>query len=163
MTESIDSPRIPEESEFASVYVPFLYETAVRESSNWENVIFVGDKECEITSETNTLIVCVTPLQDTQLDATYNVTVLVRCTDADNGEQISALAGVFMYDTSVSPTVTGISPENGTVIGGESVTIFGSGFSTTMEDNQVQVCWFDRKHILLYYIQLKEYHKVTCT
>lgn len=139
VSEFTDTPQIPDSSEFAADYVPFSYE-GTGTCSEWENVVYVGEYQCEITMETNTEITCLTPPQDISADATYNVTVYVRCLDEGSSDEISVVAGEFTYDTSSTPVLTGIEPENGTVIGGENVTIFGSGFSTTPVDNIVKVC-----------------------
>ena len=98
----------------------------------------VGGEECSVTGSSYTSITCLTPA-NTGADALYNVSVTVSCVDDPTGSSDVAI-DAFTYDASLTPVLSSVSPSEGSSSGGESITITGSGFSDTVEDNTVMVC-----------------------
>ena len=109
-------------------------------SSGHSNVVLIGDNECMISDSTYSTITCTTP-ENTGPGATYDVTVIVLCNDnLTDTFHMDTLPGGYTYNTTLTPVVTSVTPSQGSAIGGETITIFGSGFSDTMDENHVEVC-----------------------
>nr|XP_055075127.1 fibrocystin-L-like [Misgurnus anguillicaudatus] len=92
------------------------------------NVVLIGETECELLQWTNEYITCMLP---TLGPAVYDIRVRV-------GNQ-----GYAVISAGVSSTieyvlkVTGFSPSLGSLYGGTTITITGSGFSSVPTDNNV--------------------------
>eukprot|EP00951_Prasinocladus_malaysianus_P031605 scaffold303635_cov50-Prasinocladus_malaysianus.AAC.1 len=65
-------------------------------------------------------------LSDASVDTACDVTLQI----ADDDSATATLANSFTYDSTLTPSVTSISPERGTSAGGTRVTITGTGFDT---------------------------------
>lgn len=81
----------------------------------------IGSNFASVTSYTGTQIVATLPVGT--MAGIYDVTV-------GNYWNSGTLAGGFTYNSPAQPTITSITPNNGTVAGGTTVTIIGTGFST---------------------------------
>ena len=115
----------------------YALQYATDSCSEWTNRVLIGSNECEITGSTHTEMTCITP-ENTVVDTIHNITVIVEC--ADNSEQVSQTAtDSYTYSSLLTPTVTDVNPTEGSGLGGETITIYGSGFSDTPEDNEVMV------------------------
>ena len=133
--ESSDS--IPADTNSALDYANTLVDSGC--SSRERNVVLIGDNGCTIFNSTYTSISCITP-ENTGLGTTYNVMVTILC--EDNPADMSytdTLTNGYTYNTALTPNVTSVTPDQGSVSGGERVTISGSGFSETLEENHVMV------------------------
>ena len=104
-------------------------------SNRESNIVLIGDNECTIFNSTYTTISCITP-ENTGLETTYNVTVTVLCEDMSYTD---TLTNGYTYNAALTPNVTSVTPEQGSVFGGEMITISGSGFSEILEENTVMV------------------------
>ena len=94
--------------------------------------ILLDGTTCDIETLTPSEVKCKTR----QHDAQDNVAITVSI--QSGGATITFTGSVtFNYTSSVTPTVTAVSPVNGT--GGDSVTISGSRFSTTSTENIVTI------------------------
>ena len=83
--------------------------------------VFIGALQCDIISTTHSQVTCSTPPNTA---ATLNVTVNVTCT---NGTLSSVLPFGYTYDGDRTPTITKLSPSQGSGAGGDIITIYGSG------------------------------------
>ncbi|TSK31508.1 Fibrocystin-L [Bagarius yarrelli] len=94
------------------------------------NSVLISGKVCDVQQWTDTMITCMLPKL---LPGLYNIRVIL-------GNQ-----GYPLISSGVSTTieyilrVTGISPLYGSLFGGTTVTITGSGFSSILEDNKVMI------------------------
>ena len=106
----------------------------------WENVVTVGEWECDIISADHMTITCVTPVnQNADATNTYDVMVQVRCTDVDSTSLDVSVSDGFTYSNDLTPELSGVTPERGTVHGGNSITISGAGFSDNPSEISVMV------------------------
>uniref|UniRef100_W5KUJ5 PKHD1 like 1, tandem duplicate 2 n=1 Tax=Astyanax mexicanus TaxID=7994 RepID=W5KUJ5_ASTMX len=92
--------------------------------------VYIGNMECEVLTWTNETITCLLP---TLPPGAYNVSVNVG-----NRGYPEISPGL---DTTIEYVlqVTGLSPDHGSLHGGTSVTITGSGFSPDLTDNTVSL------------------------
>ena len=104
-------------------------------SDRESNLVLIGDNECTIFNSTYTTISCITP-ENSGSETTYNVTVTVLCEDMSYTD---TLTNGYTYNAALTPNVTSVTPEQGSVFGGETITISGSGFSEILEENTVMV------------------------
>ena len=109
-------------------------------NSGHSNVVRIGDNECTISDSTYTTVTCATP-ENTGPGTTYDVTVIVLCNDdpADTSH-MGVLSNGYTYSSALTPEVTSVVPDQGSAVGGETITITGSGFSDMMDGNRVEVC-----------------------
>lgn len=95
----------------------------------WETIVTVGMEECDIITSDHVTITCITPAnQNAGTTDPYDTVVTVRCKD---GSQVSShtLSDGFAYSDTLTPEITGITPAQGSVYGGNSITITGTEFS----------------------------------
>ena len=99
-------------------------------SEGWENVVMVGVWECDIITADHTTITCTTPAnQNPGTTNVYDVTVNVLCKDVGSVALSDTLSNGFTYSVTLTPTITGVTPPEGSVHGGNSLSITGTGFS----------------------------------
>ncbi len=82
-------------------------------------VTFGGIVATGVTYVTSTMLTAVTPAGGAGV-------ATIRVINPDGGA--GTLAGAYTYE--VQPTVTAVSPASGTIAGGESITVTGSGFAS---------------------------------
>lgn len=94
----------------------------------WETIVTLGGEECDIITSDYLTITCITPANQNEGTTDYEMVVTVRCKD---GSQVSShtLSNGFAYNDGFTPQITGITPAQGSVYGGNSVTITGTEFS----------------------------------
>ena len=108
-------------------------------SGGWVNTVRMGGSECDIITADHMTITCVTPPNDTPgIVDTYDITVEVSCTDSST-PVTEVASGVFTYSDLLTPVVTGITPEQGSISGGDMITISGTGFSNVLSEISVKV------------------------
>ena len=105
------------------------------------NVVTIGDNTCDVVQSSRTTITILTPAAEMNTMSAYDLTVTVQCS---NGPQASSstsqtLAGGYTYDTTLTPSLSGIHPTEGSIQGGDTITLFGSGFSNVPEQNTIEV------------------------
>ena len=106
-------------------------------SGEWRNVVTLGGSECDVISADHMTIKCITPAnQNPGATDTYDVTVEVICSDVGSTPASGVATGGFTYSDILTPEVTGVTPDQGSIHGGESITIDGTGFS---EESSVKV------------------------
>ena len=108
-------------------------------SEGWESVVTVGGWECDIITASHMTITCITPAnQNAGITDMYDLVVTVRCKD---GSMITSqtYATQFSYSDVLTPTLSGVTPTEGSVHGGNVVTITGTGFSDDPADISVKV------------------------
>lgn len=101
---------------------------------SWKNRVSFGSVQATILSITSNSIHCMIPPSDS--NGSRLIIVEVYCADEESTETYEkSQSGLFTYDDSLSPTVTSISPLDGSGEGGTTVTISGNGFTndTTIE------------------------------
>ena len=136
---------VPGSTSLTEVYAqPFLASVC---QNGWANVVTIGNNSCAITDSTLTTISCLTP-EETGGDTTYNIIVSVGCHDSQSGFISATITNGFTYDTLLTPYVTGVSPAEGGVHGGESVVISGSGFGTDSTQVSVEVRVIDCMYLV---------------
>lgn len=104
-----------------------------------QTVVRVGVEECDIITADHMTIRCVTPPNPNPgTTDTYDVVVTISCSD---GSQISShtLSNGFSYFNTLTPQITGITPAQGSVYGGNSITITGMDFSEDLNSISVMV------------------------
>lgn len=99
--------------------------------SDWIISVDISGQNCSLISANSTDITCRTPMGSV---GAADVTVTATCCQDNSLEFIDTIVGGFSYNSSVTATVTSISPTSGSAAGGDSVTITGSGF-VTIETN----------------------------
>lgn len=105
----------------------------------WETVVTLGAEECDIITSSHMTITCVTPAnQNAGTTDVYDIMVTIRCKD---GSQVSShtLGNGFAYSDALTPQITGITPDQGSVYGGNSITITGTEFSENPTSISVMV------------------------
>ncbi|XP_041477742.1 fibrocystin-L-like isoform X1 [Lytechinus variegatus] len=93
--------------------------------------VTVGDKDCEILSQTNTTIVCVLP---DQAYGDHNVFVSISGVGYAKKESESTNT-VVTY----ALVVTSVSPLLGSLFGGTTITVTGNGFGTSASETEVLI------------------------
>ena len=83
--------------------------------------VSLDGSSCDITSVSMSHITCVTTAH-----AEGNVSIEISI-----GESLVTLSDAFEYDSSLTISVTSLSPQQGSISGGEVITISGSGFLDT--------------------------------
>lgn len=99
--------------------------------SDWIISVDISGQNCSLISANSTDITCRTPMGSV---GAADVTVTATCCQDNSLEFTNTIVGGFSYNSSVTATVTSISPTSGSAAGGDSVTITGSGF-VTIETN----------------------------
>ena len=95
--------------------------------------ILLGGATCDIKTITPSQVTCKTRQHNAQDDVAVTASV-----ESGGGSTITFTGNVtFNYTSAATPTVTAINPVNGT--SGDSVTISGSRFSTTLKENIVTI------------------------
>nr|XP_054765687.1 fibrocystin-L-like [Lytechinus pictus] len=93
--------------------------------------VTVGEKECEILSQTNTTIVCVLP------DQTYgDHNVFVSISGVGYAKKESESTNTVVTYALV---VTSVSPLLGSLFGGTTITVIGNGFGTSESETEVLI------------------------
>ena len=82
-------------------------------------LVFLGDSPCEMLSVNLSVIKCRTTSHAAGL-----VSINISIQDSS-----AILPGAYKYDSSLTASVSKLSPQQGSVTGGEEITFFGSGFS----------------------------------
>ena len=103
------------------------------------NIVTMGDSICDIIQSSRTTLTILTPIEINA--SVYDMSVTVVCS---NGSQASSrvsqtLAGAYTYDMALTPLLSGVQPSEGTIQGGEMITLFGSSFSNVADQNTVKV------------------------
>ena len=106
--------------------------------SGWQNIVTLGGNVCEVVESTLTTLTILTPAEMTN-ESAYDVTVEVHCPDRPQDSRSQTLVGSYVYNTALTPTLTSIHPTEGTIHGGDTITLSGSGFSSVTEENTVKV------------------------
>lgn len=83
--------------------------------------VSLGGSACEVLSINMSHITC-----RTSAHAAGNVPVYISI-----GDSSTTVSNGFLYDSSLDVQVTSLSPLNGSISGGDTITIFGSGFLNT--------------------------------
>ena len=106
----------------------------------WRNVVMMGGSECDVISADHMTVTCITPANESPgtMD-TYDVTVDVVCSDISSTPASGVASGVFTYSNLLTPEVTGVDPLQGSIHGGDTIAISGSGFSEHTSDISVTV------------------------
>jgi hypothetical protein len=82
-----------------------------------------GAAPCAVTSATFNTITCVTAAAPAGSFGAYPLAL-----QPADGAPEQTLAATFTYDSSLTPTVTAVSPRRGSTAGGTNLTIIGSNF-----------------------------------
>ena len=93
--------------------------------------VHINGMECVIINSTHSELICETPAASAN---TYDVDVSVEGIDHPS-------VGSFTYDSSITPTVTNMSPISGGI--GDEIVFTGTGFSSTSEMNTVTLVAID--------------------
>ena len=104
----------------------------------WQNIVTVGGNTCEVVESTLTTLIIVMPAE-TANESQYDVTVEVYCPDQLQISSSQTLPAGYTYSSVLTPTLTSIMPVEGSIRGGDSVSILGSGFSSAIQENTVKV------------------------
>ena len=104
----------------------------------WQNIVTVGGNTCEVVESTLTTLIIVMPAE-TANESRYDVTVEVYCPDQLQISSSQTLPAGYTYSSVLTPTLTSIMPVEGSIRGGDSVSILGSGFSSVIRENTVKV------------------------
>ena len=99
--------------------------------SDWIISVDVDGQSCSVISTDATGITCRTPNGTVGV---ANVTVTATCCQDNSLQFTDTIVGGFTYNSSVTATVTSITPSSGSAAGGDLVTITGLGF-VTIETN----------------------------
>ena len=113
-------------------------EDAVGCESGWQNIVTVGGNTCEVVESTLTTLIIITPAETANVSR-YDVTVEVHCPDQPQRSSSQILTAGYTYSSVLTPTLTSIQPAEGSIRGGDSITILGSGFSSVPLENTVEV------------------------
>ena len=113
-------------------------EDALGCQSGWQNIVTVGGNACEVIESTLTTLIIVTPAE-TANESRYDVTVEVYCRDQPQLSSSQTLTAGYTYSSVLTPTLTSIQPMEGSIQGGDTLTILGSGFSNMAQENTVEV------------------------
>lgn len=98
-------------------------------------MVLFGAIPCDVVDSSYSVIHCIVPPHD--IPGAVNITVVVYTKDE---EEISVTAiDEFIYSETNTPHVHSVEPKVGSAGGGTVVTITGSGFSMTAEENSVKV------------------------
>jgi hypothetical protein len=110
-------------------------------AGGWKNEASIGGRPCTVIRSDTTSLTVYTPAEDTSsTGSVYDLEVSIVCPDDANILRTSAiLNGAFTYNSVLTPSLLEITPSDGAVHGGETVTIRGQGFSDTILDNKVLV------------------------
>lgn len=115
------------------------YEDAVAGcQSGWQNIVTVGGNTCEVIESALTTLTIITPAE-TANDSRYDVTVEVYCPDQTQISSSQTQTAGYTYSSVLTPTFTSIQPVEGSIRGGDSITILGSGFSSVALENTVKI------------------------
>ena len=104
----------------------------------WQNVVTLGGTVCEVIQATATSLTVLTPAEMNN-ESTHDLTVTVLCPDRPEASSSQTFAGGYTFSSALTPNLTGIQPTEGRTQGGDSITIYGSGFSHVTEENTVKV------------------------
>lgn len=102
--------------------------------SDWIISVDINGQNCTILSINSTDITCRTPMGSV---GAANITVTATCCQQPGLQFTDTIIGGFTYNSSVTATVSSISPTSGSSAGGDSVTITGSGFVTIESDHSL--------------------------
>ena len=129
----------PEDPTLAAAYHIALVAHDDGCSAGWENEVTVDWVECDIISSSHMTITCITPANPSPgvMDI-HDIMVKVRCRDGSS-ETTQTLPAGFTFSPALTPAVMAISPEQGSVYGGDTVTITGSGFPDDVTGVVVEV------------------------
>ena len=104
----------------------------------WQNIVTIGGSSCEVIESTLTTLIIIIPAE-TANQSRYDVTVEVYCPYRPQISSSQTLTAGYTYSSVLTPTLTSILPAEGSIRGGDSITILGSGFSSVMQENTVKV------------------------
>jgi len=102
--------------------------------SDWTISVDISGQSCLILSTNSTDITCRTSMGSA---GAADVTVTATCCQDSSLQFTDTIIGGFTYNSSVTATVTSISPTTGSGAGGDTVTIMGSGFVTIESDSSL--------------------------
>lgn len=102
--------------------------------SDWTISVDINGQSCSILSTNSTDITCRTSMGSA---GAANVTVTANCCQDNSLQFTDTIVGGFSYNSSVTATVTSISPTTGSAAGGDTVTIMGSRFVTIESDSSL--------------------------
>ena len=102
--------------------------------SDWIISVDITGQNCSIISINSTDITCRTSMGSV---GTADVTVTATCCQDNSLQFTDTIVGGFSYNSSVTATVSSITPTSGSAAGGDSITITGSGFVTIETDSSL--------------------------
>lgn len=102
-------------------------------SSGWRNEVLLGGVPCTVINSTATSLTIITPEEPSPSSPAYDLEVSIVCPDNLMISSDATLQDAFSYNSSLTSTVLSITPTSGTVQGGETVVISGTGFSRSSE------------------------------
>ena len=102
--------------------------------SDWIITVDLDGNNCSIISINTTEVTCRTSMGSV---GTADVTVTATCCQDNSLQFTDTIIGGFSYNSSVTATVSSVTPTSGSAAGGDSVTITGSGFVTIETDSSL--------------------------
>ena len=107
--------------------------------SEWENVVTIDSSQCNIITSTYTSITCTTPAATTAMNSTADVSITVQCISDNSSVSSHVFPDGFEFSAQDTPSVTSVSPTEGSSAGGDTITIGGSRFSNQIDEITVMV------------------------
>ena len=104
-------------------------------TGEWKNVVRIGVSECDVITADHMTITCITPPNPGTTDI-YDMIFEVVCSDEISAQ---AIGDLFTYSDVLTPEVTEVTPNQGSIHGGDSITITGTGFSDDPSQLSVKV------------------------
>ena len=99
-------------------------------SGGWRNVVTIGDNDCDVITADHMTLTCVTPANEYPgTTNTYDIIISLVCDDPSFFSTGVIVGPGFTYSDPLTPEVTGATPDQGSIHGGNSITIEGTGFS----------------------------------
>ena len=120
---------VPENEILTDAYKRTLVANDDECSNGWESVVMVGGWECDVITADHMTITCITPANQIVGTNVYDVTVHVQCRDSGSVSQSQTISSGFTYSDTLTPEVGRVTPMQGSVYGGTTITISGTGFS----------------------------------
>lgn len=115
--------------------------------SQWQNIVTMGDNVCEVIQSSPTTLTIRTPAESNNV-STYDVVVTVLCPERPQASSSMTLTGSYTYSRAYTPIITSVQPTEGQIQGGDSITLYGSGFSDVADENTVEV--FGKKNTYIH-------------
>ncbi len=107
--------------------------------SGWINQVLIGGNPCDVVNSTGTILNIITPATTSSMPIN-DLEFIVVCPDDPNHLRWSAvLPNAYTYSSALTPSILNLLPTSGSILGGLTVTITGTGFSTSIAENIVLV------------------------